>query len=645
MIYRNNGNSERCMAVLVTSLIFIFVFFFAAQGRASESAAAMALASSDVRSHNAVSWQQILTQNAGSLSLSWEWEVVSKDGPVERKRDAERMFHVQQVLYAKSKKRPGNQGAALQIFSIWNADSEGKILPLPSDILEKTSGDLAAGLIGARYGSVTTLTQEVVGTDLEDLFVTTYGVGGPRAEENANGFKENFRYKCVSLFCGEKLVLVLVKYFPSDEKFWRKELETLLDTWVATLTLTPRPLAEISRAAVSLPVLPIAAAAPVPALSADISAPAVSQGTLPLAAKSSGDMAAQPVTTQPKKTAVVPRPQKPISSLVFYTGFALAATVIFFACAGKIFYWRRKRQKDPVSADSVTNDLLLRREIEQDTAETEPMAVTNEPASDDDIDDDIEENIEENPNIEENQDEENRNEENRNEENYDQENYDQDHDIEDDHSIGENDKGGNIPCLEKSRDKELNFDWERTEELLIPLVGDPRDFQTRDPLSEKLGFDRVYSLLNEALVSIDTAQIATTPVISDKRALQPALPNLADAVAVLDSLQEMFGESFLLETLKEEVLKALELKEGTPILHTKDMAPECFVLKLSCSTLLNMLQTGRYHIGKGILSNEGQELVNLFGRINDLRTREAYTSREEAEKDAAFMQFCVRELG
>jgi hypothetical protein len=632
MMYSDDDNKKFYRSKMSLAS-FVFVLFFVVQSWASEGIASIEFVSADVHAQNTANWQQILTQNAGVLSLPSGWDVVSKDDPTERKLDAERMFHVQQVLYAKSKKLLEDQGASLQIFSIWNADKEGKILPLPSDILENTSRNLVAALIDARYGNVRTLTREVVETDLENLFVTTYGVeslgigGNSEDQYKKEGARENLRYKCASLFYGEKLILVLVKYFPTDEGYWRRELETLLDTWVATLTFTPRPLAEMSEAAVSLPALPVSGAPeadplsiqaqPVFTPSLDISsadsAVVVSQedSGLSLAAASSEDIAVSPGTT----TVLTPQ-KNPISSFVLYGGFVLAAFVIFSACIGRIFDCRRKRQEDALLTD------LVPEKTEVDTA-----AATEESAESQDT----EKNLDPGIFVEILS-----------------------------ASCEEGDDSTEKPCMEESyieepcteesyreedHDKELDLDWAKTDELISPPIDDVHDFEMREPLSEKLGFDRVYSLLNQALVSIDTTQAVTTHAIPDTRVREPARPNLADAVGVLDNLQAAFGESFLLETLKEEVLKALELKEGTPILQTKDMAPEYFVLKLCCNTLLNMLQTGRYHIGKGILSNEGQELVNLFGHINGLRTREAYSSREEAEKDAAFMQFCIRELG
>jgi hypothetical protein len=342
-----------------------------------------------------------------------------------------------------------------------------------------------------------------------------------------------------------------------------------------------------------------------PDIASSISAVVVSQENSGLSpgAELSKDIAAPPVETTDSTLQ-----ENPISSFVLYGGLVLAAFVIFFACTGRISDWRRKRQENAILTDFVPDSAPLEKEEEEEEEEREEQETENA-------------EIETTVAIKESEE-----------------------------SIEDQDAEKN---LEKEFFDEKIFDKEISDEEIFDrdtfdrenLNAEISPFETQDPLPEKLGFDRVYSLLNQALVSIDATQVVTTPAISDKLVQEPALPNLADAVEVLDNLVTMFGQSFLLETLKEEVLKALELKEGTPILQTKDMVPEYFVLKLCCNTLLNMLQTGRYHIGKGILSNEGQELVNLFARINDLRTREAYSSREEAEKDAAFMQFCVRELG
>ncbi|MDR1623269.1 MAG: hypothetical protein LBS00_12960 [Synergistaceae bacterium] len=622
-MYRNDGNRKLLLSIegLVSSLVF--VLFFAAQSWAAESSLLPGAVSPDAGLQE---WLQIPTQNAGLLSLPSAWDLVSKDGTVERKLDADRMLHVQQALYAsaRSNRTLDAPKAVLQIFSIWNADGSGKILPLPPDILEKTNGDFVAALIDSRYGNVKKLTQETIGTDLEDLSVTTYGVEflqtgknpekstekssqGRESKEPAQGL----RYKCASLFCGEKLVLVLVKYFPEDEDHWRREFGALLNAWVASLTLTPRPLAEIPKLSVSLPELPSALPSELPreerpplvspSFDASPTVSAVSN-----AAEPSGDipgLSATLETAAAAPEAVTPAPQNDtVSSFVLYAGLALPVLVIFFVCAGKFFDWRRKKQEETISADFDPDRLSLEETMAE--AETETTIAMTEPA--------------ENPYSFK---------EDINREDINQETFDEE------------------PAQENNDDRAADFGWPQAEELVLPLSGDTRDLEAqRDPLPEKLGFDRVYSLLNQALVSIDTAQIAPAPVTYDKRVTQSALPNLSEAIEVLDDLEALLGQSFVLDALKEEVLKVMEIKEGTPMLQTKDVTPEYFLLKLCCSTLLNMLQTGRYHIGKGILSNEGEELVNLFGRINDLRTQKAYSSPEEAEKDAAFLQFCVREL-
>ena len=113
----------------------VFVLFLGVPSQALESAASSDIASADVHGRNGANWRRIPTQNVGVLSLPSGWDVVSKDDPAVRELDAQRMFHGKQVLYAKSKKLSEDRSATLQIFSIWNADKEGKILPLPSNIL------------------------------------------------------------------------------------------------------------------------------------------------------------------------------------------------------------------------------------------------------------------------------------------------------------------------------------------------------------------------------------------------------------------------------------------------------------------------------------------------------------------------------
>ncbi|MDR1977589.1 MAG: hypothetical protein LBQ42_02530 [Synergistaceae bacterium] len=680
-MYGDDGDSRIFLSIKSLVPSFVFVLFFIARSWASENAISMEPVSAEVRPWDAVErdterWLRIPTQNAGLLSLPSGWDLVSKDDPTERGFDADRTFHVQQALYAKSNTTLGGRGAALQIFAIWNADKEGRIFPLPADILEKTNGDFIADLIDARYGNVRKLTQEVVGTDLEDLSVATYGVEFPWAGKSSEDQEsegrvpgEDFRYKCASLFCGEKLVLVLVKYFPEYEEYWRKQLETLLNTWVASLTLTPRPLAEISNLRVSLPASPPLIAQDESPLPPQRPASSFQDSPDVVVSQEASQENMGLAQAEPSKDAVLPHSETAapaprenlVSSFVLYAGSALLTLVMLFVCVGRIFDWRRKKQEESMLADFTPDVLLLEGEtaLEEETTET---IGARQGAENRDSQNDLDREILDEGNfiqkiLDENFYPENKDEDQGEDEDvaaiplpdekideyedgYEYDGRDEYHESDDDTKDFRQDFR-----QEENGDKESDFDWLKAEELILPFVDDAYDFKTRrDPLPEELGFDRVYSLLNQALVSIDTTKVATTPFTSDKR-LQPAVPNLSEAVEVLDNLEAVLGPSFVLETLKGEVLKALELKEGTPILQTKDVAPDYFILKLCCGTLLNMLQTGRYHIGKGILSNEGQELVDLFERINGLRAQKAYSSHEEAEKDAAFVRFCVRELG
>jgi hypothetical protein len=122
---------------------------------------------------------------------------------------------------------------------------------------------------------------------------------------------------------------------------------------------------------------------------------------------------------------------------------------------------------------------------------------------------------------------------------------------------------------------------------------------------------------------------------------------MAEASQVMDELKEVFGGTCLLETLRDEMFKAIELNCDTPA-YTQDApssCPGCLALKLCCDTLVNMLLTGRYHVGKGILSSEGEELVAMFNRICALRAQKACITPQEAEEEAEFLEHCARASG
>ena len=195
---------------------------------------------------------QVDTQSAGSLSLTPEWGVVSKDELPERNLISDWVLNVQQVLYARAEHSSADPDAVLQIFAIWGADRDGNEKPLPEDIL-KTCENFVARLIGERYGNVSELGENIVETALENLSVATYEAEFSPENEGRTGP----RYKCTSLYRGEKLVLVMLKYKPEFEGYWHGQLETLLNTWVGSLALTPTPAPAMAALEASLPLLPL----------------------------------------------------------------------------------------------------------------------------------------------------------------------------------------------------------------------------------------------------------------------------------------------------------------------------------------------------------------------------------------------------
>ena len=202
---------------------------------------------------------QVETQSAGALTLSPEWRIVSKDELPERSFISDWVLNVQQVLYARTEQSSTDPDAVLQIFAIWGADRDGNEKPLPEGIL-KTCESFVGRLIGERYGNVSELGENVVETALENLFVATYETEFSPENEGST----EFRYKCTSLYSGEKRVLVLLKYKPEFENYWHRQLETLLNAWVGSLALTPTPAPAVAALEASLPVLPLPPVPPLP---------------------------------------------------------------------------------------------------------------------------------------------------------------------------------------------------------------------------------------------------------------------------------------------------------------------------------------------------------------------------------------------
>ena len=453
------------------------------------------------------------------FSLPPEWEVISQDEPAERSERANAAYSVRQVLYARTAL---GGGAALQVFSIWSTDKEGEALPLPGGV---TLGEeLLAGLLYARYGQAARLEEGAVRVGSEAFAVATYGVGAFRVERSSKGeirFWRILRYKCASLFWGERLFLLSMKYLPKHEDYWQRQLETLLGAWSASLPFTAGPVFEQAET-------PILAAAP----------PSIPDA-------SSLEVAGEP---------------EDIEELDFYGKLAFSVSVVFFMCSGGLFIRRRRRER------AQPHETEFHESQSDETVPDSPAPSEAAPK---------------------------------------------------DTTLPEQNRG--------EPPAKGNF----------PLPSAPRR-RTVPEKNEVGGFDKVYTLLGQALNAIEGIGMKGG---GSGKPLTP--PNLEEAAGILEGLEKRFGPSFIMETMKGEVLKTLA-KTPPPL---RNMTRECYVLKLCCGVLVNMIRTGRYHVGKGILSSEGQELATLFTRLNEARALESCGSPEELDKDAAFMQFCVREKG
>lgn len=227
---RKNG-ANRVIFLYLTAAFFVF-FLVVVPYSSGKSLA------------SASEWSSIITENAGLLSLPADWKIISRDETTERGPGSGFAFNVQQVLYAEPE-TSADFGISLQVFSIWSSDPEGRVASLPPELLEQAGEDLAGGLINGRYGYARRLDREVLQTHIVGIPVTTWCVD---ASEGSG-----IRYKCVTLFHGEKLVLALGRYLPDHEVLWSRQFEDIVNKWVSSLTLTPAPMPEALMVEVPLP--------------------------------------------------------------------------------------------------------------------------------------------------------------------------------------------------------------------------------------------------------------------------------------------------------------------------------------------------------------------------------------------------------
>ena len=534
----------------VLLLLGIFITLTPCKGAASETLPAKP---------DSADWFQVFTENAGVLPLPAGWSVVSKDDVTERSAESELVLNVQQVLHAKTEDPAAGESSVLQVFSVWETDWSGKILPLPDRVLQETEGEFLASLMGVRYGNVKILNTGMLDAEWQDVPVTTCQADLSKGD--------GIHYKCASLFNGEKLILVLVKYLPKYEEYWNGQFASLINKWVTSTALTVFPLPDSTLELPPLENLPHIVSAPQNILP---------QNILPRPEGASENIQSGDEKNVPPGPELTSEREPSLFSPFIFYGAAVAFGLFFVV---KAIFIRQKKPSETPPPDSEDEEIFS-------TPEELPS-----------------ENLAELL-------------------------------VEDDSGLLDEEGG----CMEDTE--------EERPELLCNSVS------TQDSASGEVGFERVYTLLNQALSNIETLD-ATPAVPEARRKKQTAEIPLKHLRDVFKSLEVPFGSSYILDTVEDEVLKVLENGEGTPlILQTEkdrkgaeNIASDCFILKSSRNAVINLLQTGRYHIGKGILSNEGQELENLFYRINDKLRQDGHSTPEEAKKDADLIQRRIRNLG
>lgn len=98
--------------------------------------------------------------------------------------------------------------------------------------------------------------------------------------------------------------------------------------------------------------------------------------------------------------------------------------------------------------------------------------------------------------------------------------------------------------------------------------------------------------------------------------------------------------------IKPQITKLIKDKEKTIYsVRESKMSPRHLVLLLISNVSGEYLATGQYHIYRGRLSMEGQELLKLFNYAISEMEKNGFQSKEETEKDRIWIREQINSVG
>lgn len=98
--------------------------------------------------------------------------------------------------------------------------------------------------------------------------------------------------------------------------------------------------------------------------------------------------------------------------------------------------------------------------------------------------------------------------------------------------------------------------------------------------------------------------------------------------------------------IKPQVTKLIKDKEKTIYsIRESKMSPRYLVLLLISNVSGDSLATGQYHVYRGRLSMEGQELLKLFNYAISEMEKNGFQSKEETEKDRVWIREQINSVG
>ncbi len=118
-------------------------------------------------------------------------------------------------------------------------------------------------------------------------------------------------------------------------------------------------------------------------------------------------------------------------------------------------------------------------------------------------------------------------------------------------------------------------------------------------------------------------------------------------LGVLDELDYEFKEFFCFKDVRNLAEKIIIKNKNDiiKIMHDQDISPR----RTACSWINNVsgnfLESGQYHVYRGVLNHIGKEYLKIFDKSTDMLFEVGDMSKERAEQHKQDMRKCIQGVG